>query len=850
MRPCQVRDYSEGTRDPIRYTSAMRGFLRFTAGLAALLLATGCDRVWNDPYPAADAAKNIYYSAFVERPKHLDPAVSYSEDEGRFTQQVYEPPLQYQYLERPYRLVPLTAAEMPRVSYEDAQGNPVPESSPALAYSVYEVRIKPGILFQPHPAFARDAAGTLLYQSLSRQRIEGLASPYALPARGTREVTADDYIYEIKRLASPRLHSPIYGLMSEYIVGLGDLAERLRKRNEAMMKEERGAQWLDLRDEPLTGVERVDAHTFRVKLKGRYPQFLYWLAMPFFAPMPWEADKFFSQSGMAEKNFTLDWWPVGTGPYMLTEYNPNSRIVLERNPNFRGEPYPEHGAPGDRAAGLLADAGKAMPFIDRAVYSREKESIPYWNKFLQGYYDASGISSDSFDQAVRVNVSGDVALTDEMRDKGIRLLTSVKTSTFYMGFNMLDPVVGGLTERATKLRQAISIAVDQEEYISIFQNGRGIAAQSPLPPGIFGYEGGVEGSNTVVYDWVDGKRQRKPQAERGAFARLGMDPDASLVTAHDAQHRRQPQPATRELGGEKGIEDAWLHIGRNPFPIINDFEQDDAAKIFLPTHRRALGYVFQEGRLLPHLSVRQNLLYGRRFAGRSGEGDLGHVVSLLGLAALLERRPQDLSGGEKQRVAIGRALLAEPRLLLMDEPLAALDAPRKSEILYYVERLRDELGVPIVYVSHALDEVVRLADTLVVMSEGRVLESGPVSETMARMELRPFLGRFEGGAVIEARVAEHDLEMGLARLEFAGIASLRVAGVDDGRGDLAQHLRVPAERPGGGGVPSVARRRRRLVAVHRGVLLRRLDELRVRRAPAPPERRRRLLRLHPAGGHP
>ena len=161
---------------------------------------------------------------------------------------------------------------------------------------------------------------------------------------------------------------------------------------------------------------------------------------------------------------------------------------------------------------MLKDCGKPLPFLEQAVFTREKEAIPYWNKFLQGYYDASGISSDSFDQAVRVNVGGDVALTDEMRDKGIRLLTSVKTSTFYMGFNMLDPVVGGLGERATRIRQAISIAVDQEEYISIFQNGRGIAAQSPLPPGIFGYEGGEAGLNTVVYDWVDGKPRRKPVA--------------------------------------------------------------------------------------------------------------------------------------------------------------------------------------------------------------------------------------------------------------------------------------------------------------------------------------------------
>ena len=195
---------------------------------------------------------------------------------------------------------------------------------------------------------------------------------------------------------------------------------------------------------------------------------------------------------------------------------------------------------------------------------------------------------------------------------------------------------------------------------------------------------------------------------------------------------------------------------------------DAAAGVNVAAHRRRIGYVFQEGRLLPHLTVRQNLLYGRRFARGPGAVTLDKVTELLGLAALLQRRPHDLSGGEKQRVAIGRALLADPLLLLMDEPLAALDAPRKSEILYYIERLRDEVGVPIVYVSHSLDEVVRLADTVVVMSEGRVVDSGPVDETMARMELRPYLGRFEGGAVIEARVAEQDLEMGLARLDFPG----------------------------------------------------------------------------------
>jgi len=294
--------------------------------------------------------------------------------------------------------------------------------------------------------------------------------------------------------------------MADKIVGLKELGASLQNAAKDLPAD----AWLDLDGYPLSGVEKVDAHTWRIRIKGKYPQFLYWLAMPFFAPVPREADRFFAQPGMLSKNLSLDWWPVGTGPFMLAENDPNRRMVLARNPNFHGQTYPCEGEPGDREAGLLGDCGKALPFIERAVFTREKESIPYWNKFLQGYYDASGISSDSFDQAVRVNVGGDVALSDEMRDKGIRLLTSVKTSTFYMGFNMLDPVIGGLDGRGTKLRQAISIAIDQEEYISIFQNGRGIAAQSPLPPGIFGNDAGEAGIDSVVYDWVDGKPKRKP----------------------------------------------------------------------------------------------------------------------------------------------------------------------------------------------------------------------------------------------------------------------------------------------------------------------------------------------------
>ncbi len=187
---------------------------------------------------------------------------------------------------------------------------------------------------------------------------------------------------------------------------------------------------------------------------------------------------------------------------------------------------------------------------------------------------------------------------------------------------------------------------------------------------------------------------------------------------------------------------------------------DGASGTDLPPRERRIGYVFQDGLLLPHLSVRHNLVYGRFFTPATERwAEIDRIVALLDLAQLLERRPHRLSGGEKQRVAIGRALLASPRLLLMDEPLASLDASRKSEILYYIERLRDEIGLPILHVSHAIDEVMRLADHVVVLEGGRVASAGSVRETV---------GRDHGGAVIEAVVAEQDLAWGLARLDFAG----------------------------------------------------------------------------------
>jgi molybdate transport system ATP-binding protein len=214
---------------------------------------------------------------------------------------------------------------------------------------------------------------------------------------------------------------------------------------------------------------------------------------------------------------------------------------------------------------------------------------------------------------------------------------------------------------------------------------------------------------------------------------------------------------------------------------------DTARGIFLPRHKRRIGYVFQEGRLFPHLTVRQNLLYGRWFAPQGERrDDLEQIVDLLGIDGLLERRPGRLSGGEKQRVAIGRALLANPRLLLMDEPLASLDEGRKAEILPYIERLRDQSKVPIVYVSHSIAEVTRLASTIVLLSHGKVAAVGPISEVMHRLDLLPLTGRAEAGALIEATVERHDDAFGLSELRSrAGLWRLPLLDVPVGT-----HLRL------------------------------------------------------------
>ena len=280
-----------------------------------------------------------------------------------------------------------------------------------------------------------------------------------------------------------------------------------------------------------------DDLTFEVTLTKKYPQLLSWMTLPFFAPVPPEADAFYAAKPCWDRDWTLDRYPVGTGAFVLTLADRSRRLQLDRNPDFRGEPYPSEGEPGDVAAGLLADAGRPMPFLDRVALVYEKESIPRWNKFLQGWYDASGIGEDQFDS---VMTAGGTRLGGLPKERGMALLVDASPSMHYWAFNMRDPVVGGYDPKRIKLRQALSIAFDVEEYLQVFANGRGQPAMSPLVPGVAGWD--AEDFNPVVYA-APGRRRSLEEAKRllaEAGYPGGVGEGGPLVLSFDGSLAGQP----------------------------------------------------------------------------------------------------------------------------------------------------------------------------------------------------------------------------------------------------------------------------------------------------------------------
>lgn len=495
-------------------------------GLSISLLCA-CTDTLNNPHPPHSEQTNTLFVPFSGRsPKYLDPVSSYSNDETPYTYQVYEPPYGYHYLKRPYELEGRAAKAVAPPVYLDKTRKRLPDNAPGelIAESVYDIQLKPGILFAPHPALAKDAAGAYRYHALTAADTADKYQITDFAATGTRELVADDYVYAIRRLATPRVVSPAFSTMADYIVGLRDYGAKMAATDKALRAKlpptERDLPFLDFRQFPLEGVSAPDKHTLRIRVIGKYPQFQYWLAMTFFAPVPWEAEKFYAQPGMAKKNLSLNYWPVGTGPFMLTEFTENRRHVLQRNPNFRGEPYPCKGEAGDKEKGYLDDCGKPTPFVDKVVFDIEKEGVPLQAKFMQGYYDTPAIERLDVGTGYIVAMGDDKKKEKEFKDKGIRLPTSVEASNWYIGYNWIDPVVGkGATpeqaERNRKLRQALAIAIDWEEHIAIFERGQGMPATGPVPPSLFGYrEDGPAAFNSVVYrKGEDGKPVRRSLIE-------------------------------------------------------------------------------------------------------------------------------------------------------------------------------------------------------------------------------------------------------------------------------------------------------------------------------------------------
>jgi len=514
------------------------------AVMAAALVA-GCN---NSPYPVGAERENTLFYSFDERsPRYLDPTASYTNPETAYTMQAYDPPYGYHYLKRPYQLVPKSAAAVVKPRYLDKNGQALPDDAPgeSIAESIYDVPIKPGMRYQPHPAFAVDAQGRHLYHSenpLSRAALGERRTPFDFAQLGTREVVAEDFVYALKRHATTRIEAPVYAVFAEYVIGLKDYAALVKREDAKLLaglpEDIRDKPFLDFRRWPLAGATAPEKHLLRIRLKGKYPQWNYWMALAFTAPVPWEADAFYAQPGMNEAGLSLNQWPVGSGPYMMKEFVRDRRHVMVRNPNYREDLYPCDGMPGDREAGLLDDCGKKMPFIDKLYVTIEKEKVARKEKFKQGYFDVPEIERPEWGVDFRNDADDSDAVAALFKARGFQFPLMTDISNWYLGFNMLDPVVGkGATpeqaEKNRKLRQALAIVIDYEEgYGRIFKHKGGVAAHSPFPPGLFGSrEGSGDFHNPVTHKLVDGKVVRRSVDEaKELLAEAGYPGGRDAVT--------------------------------------------------------------------------------------------------------------------------------------------------------------------------------------------------------------------------------------------------------------------------------------------------------------------------------
>jgi oligopeptide transport system substrate-binding protein len=397
--------------------------------------------------------------------KGFDPVDAGDVESDREICHVYEGLLEYAYLDRPYHTVPRLAQAMPEVSADGL---------------TYTFKIKPGVHFIDDPCFP-DGTG--------------------------REVVADDFVYSFKRILDPRLESQGDWIFAGHVLGADDWVKQIGATNAPTDY-----------STPLPGFQATDKYTLQIRLAKPYPQLLYVLTMGYAFVVPHEAVEFYGEHFRRH--------PVGTGPFRLKSWQPNYRIEFERNPTFSGQTYPDTGEPGDRAAGLLDDAGKPLPLVDRIVEYDIREFYTVWQMFLGGRIISSGLNKDYFEKAI----SPDLSLSPQLQQRGIRLFKTPELATYYIGFNMVDPVVGASSDPATnerhkKLRQAFATAVDVKTFVAVIFNNRYTPAHSLIPPGVAGHS-----DNPYPYEYnLERAKQLMTEAgypgghdERGNALRLTM----------------------------------------------------------------------------------------------------------------------------------------------------------------------------------------------------------------------------------------------------------------------------------------------------------------------------------------
>ena len=376
--------------------------------------------------------------------------------------QVYEPLYQYAYLERPFKVEPLLAADMPRISEDKL---------------VYTIPLKKGIRFQDDPCF-KSTGG-----------------------KG-REISSGDVIFSFKRIADKRVNSNGWWIFSDRIPGLDEFREQSNS-----------AQGMEIYNVPVSGLSAPDPFTLVIRLKKPYPQLIYVLTMSYCCIVPREAVEIYGEEFLNH--------PVGTGPFKLESFNPKSKIVYVRNPNFRRETYPVKGTKEDEDTGLLADAGQSLPFLDKITFHIMKESSAMWLQFLSGNLDRAGIPKDNYDTAIDAGKN----LKQELAQKGIRLWKIPLLDLTYQSFNMEDPIVGG----SPALRQALSLALNVDQMIVNLYNNRAIRARGPVPPGLAGYDPKLD-NPWARYDLDEAKR-KMVQARQD----LNLKPDDVLELTYDSQ---------------------------------------------------------------------------------------------------------------------------------------------------------------------------------------------------------------------------------------------------------------------------------------------------------------------------